>query len=281
MTLRVATRASSFRSKVPAVDAVAAFLRRDYRVVRSYRFPFVLDTFFGILQLAVSYFIGQTFKDFDSAQLGGAPDYFAFAAIGIVMALVVEAAAQELAEKVRFGQTTGSLEALMSQPLSVAQLCAGLASFPVAFATVRALFYLSIAAVWMGLDVGRTDWLGVAVVFALSATAIAGLGIAAAAAVLVFKRGETISGLVLFGMTLIGGSVFPVGVLPGWLQDLGSVLPLRFAFDGIRDALFTGSGWSGDALALGAYTLVGLPLAVLLFGRALQAARNAGSLGEY
>ncbi|HYP48843.1 MAG TPA: ABC transporter permease [Thermoleophilaceae bacterium] len=263
------------------LDAVGAFLRRDYRVVRSYRFPFVLDTFFGILQLAVSYFIAQTFEGFESAQLGGAPDYFAFAAIGIVMALVVEAAAEGLAEKVRFEQTTGTLEALMAQPIGVGQLCAGLAAFPFAFSLVRTLFYLSVAAVWMDLDLGRTDWLGLAVVFLLSTTALAGLGILAAAAVIVFKRGETLSGILLFGMTLVSGSVFPVSVLPGWLEQLGSVLPLRFAFDGVRDALFTGEGWSGDALALGAFTVLGLPLAVFLFGRALDAARRAGSLGEY
>jgi ABC-2 type transport system permease protein len=266
---------------VPGAGAVGAFLRRDYRVVRSYRFPFVLDTFFGILQLAVSYFIAQTFLDVGSEDLGGAPDYFSFAAIGIVMALVVEAAAEGLAEKVRFEQTSGSLEALMAQPVGVVQLCAGLASFPFAFAMVRSVFYLSIAAVWMGLDLGKTDWLGLAVVFLLGATALAGLGIAAAAAVLVFKRGETLSGVLLFAMTLISGSVFPVGVLPEWLQDLGSLLPLRFAFDGVRDALFTGSGWGGDALALAAFTVVGLPLAVSLFGQALQATRRAGTLGEY
>jgi ABC-2 type transport system permease protein len=279
--LRAAIRASNSRSNVPAFDAVGAFLRRDYRVVRSYRFPFVLDTFFGILQLAVSYFIAQTFDDIDSADLGGAPDYFAFAAIGIVMALVVEAAAEGLAEKVRFEQTSGGLEALMAQPVSVAQLCAGLACFPFAFAMVRAVFYLSIAAVWMGLDVGKTDWVGLVIVFLLGAMAFAGLGILAAAAVLVFKRGETVSGVLLFGMTLISGSVFPVSVLPEGLQDLGRALPLRFAFDGVRDALFTGSGWGGDALALAAFAAVALPLTVFLFAQALQATRRAGTLGEY
>jgi ABC-type multidrug transport system permease subunit len=266
---------------VPGLDAVGAFLRRDYRVVRSYRFPFVLDTFFGILQLAVSYFVAQTFEDAATVDLGGAPDYFAFAAIGIVMALVVEAAAQGLAEKVRFEQTSGSLEALMAQPVTASQLCAGLACFPFAFATVRAAFYLAVAAVWMGLDLGQTDWLGLAVVFALSATALAGLGVVAAAAVLVFKRGETLSGVALFAMTLISGSVFPVGVLPGWLQDIGSALPLRFAFDGVRDALFTGSGWGDDAVALAGFTVVGLPVAVFLFAQALEVTRRAGTLGEY
>jgi len=266
---------------VAVLDAVGAFLWRDFRVVRSYRFPFVLDTFFGILQLAVSYFIAETFEDASPAELGGAPDYFAFAAVGIVMALVVEAAAEGLAEKVRFEQTSGGLEALMAQPVGVTQLCAGLACFPFAFAMVRAALYLALAAVWMGLDVDSTDWLGLTAVFVLGATALAGLGIVAAAAVLVFKRGETLSGIALFGMTLISGSVFPIGVLPGWLQDIGSVLPTRFAFDGVRDALFTGSGWEGDALALAGFTLLGLPLAVLLFGQALRATRRAGTLGEY
>ena len=259
----------------------AAFLRRDLSVIRSYRFPFVVDTFFGVLQLAVVYFVSRTFDDVGSEQLDGAPSYFAFAAVGIVISLVVEAAAEGVSDRVRDEQLSGSLEALMAQPLTAAQVCAGFTAFPFGFAVVRAIVYLLIAAFWMELDLGQTSWIGFAAIFLASATALVSLGIVAGAAVLVFKRGQVISGALIFGMTLITGAVFPVSALPDWLAQAGSVLPLRFAFDGARDALFQGSGWGRDVLGLAAFTAAGLPVAVWLFGRALEASRRAGSLGQY
>jgi ABC-2 type transport system permease protein len=279
--LRTATRPSSSRASARPAGVVAAFLQRDFSIVRSYRLPFIFDAFFGILQLAVYYFVSRTFEGVESEQLNGAPSYFAFAAVGLVLALVISAAADGAAQRVRDEQLSGSLEALMAQPLSSAQVCAGLTVFAFAFAIARALVYLVVAAFWMELDFERVSWIGFAVVFALSATALAAIGIVAAAAVLVLKRGHVIGGVVIFGMTLISGAVFPVSALPDWLAQVGSVLPLRFAFDGARDALFEGSGWGPEALGLLGYTVAGLPVAVWLFERALDRSRRAGSLGQY
>ncbi|HLB20344.1 MAG TPA: ABC transporter permease, partial [Gaiellaceae bacterium] len=69
--------------------------------------------------------------------------------------------------------------------------------------------------------------------------------------------------------------------LPGWLQPLAKVVPLRFAYDGVRAALFRGAGWGQDVLVLLGFSLVLLPLAVWVFGRALRLAARQGSLGQY
>lgn len=256
-------------------------MRRDFLMIRSYRYPFVLDTFFGILQLAVTYFVSETFPQTGPDRLDGAPSYFAFAAIGIIISLVIEAATQGISSRVREGQLSGSLEALLVQPLSTGQLCAGLVVFPFVFAMARATVYLVVAVLVMQLDLGQTDWLGFAVIFLLAGTALTPLGIAAAALVLVYKRGDMLGGAVLFVMTLISGAAFPVSVLPGVLEAVGSVVPLRLAFDGARQALFQGSGWVPEALGLAAFAVAGIPVALWLFGRALEAARRNGSLGQY
>jgi ABC-2 type transport system permease protein len=167
------------------------------------------------------------------------------------------------------------------QPLSTAQLCAGLAAFPFVFAAVRASLYLLVAGLWMGHELSDASWVGLVVMFMTSVAAVACLGLLAGAVVLVYKRGEVLAGMLLFGMSLISGSVFPVSALPEWLEQIGSVMPLRFVFDGVRDALFTGSGWAGDALVLTGFSVIGLPLAVWAFDRALEAARRAGSIGQY
>jgi ABC-type multidrug transport system permease subunit len=256
-------------------------VRRDFANIRSYRFPFVLDTVFGILQLAVYYFLSETFGGVSSADLNGAPNYFAFAAVGAVIALVIESSVQGVAERVRQGQVTGSLEALMAQPVNAFQLCLALTAFPFAFAVVRATLYLIVAGAFMDLDLSNTDWVGLGVVFLIVAAAVASIGVFAGAVVLVFKRGEVITGMLVFGMTLITGAVFPVSALPDWLEAIGGVLPLSFAFDGARDALFEGSGWESDALALTAFAVVALPVAMWTFVQALRAVRKTGTLGQY
>jgi ABC-2 type transport system permease protein len=169
----------------------------------------------------------------------------------------------------------------VAQPLNSLHICAGFTAFPFAYAVIRATVYVVIAGLWMGLDMGKANWIGLAAVALTAAAALASLGIVAGAAVLVFKRGGLISLTLVFGMTLISGSIFPVSTLPDWVAAAGSVLPLRLAFDGAREALFQGSGAGAEALGLAGFAVVGLPLAVWLFGRALNHTRKTGSLGQY
>lgn len=270
---------SPSRSVTPAV--VGAFLRRDFSIARSYRLPFILDAFYGVLQLAVYFFISRALPDTSPSELDGAPSYFAFAAIGVVVSLVVESAAQGLADRVRQEQLSGTLEALMGQPLSAFQLCAGFTTFPFVFAVARAAVYLVAAGALMDLDLARTSWVGLLLTFLLSATALSALGILAGAIVMVLKRGEVLASMALFAMTLASGAVFPVSALPVPIATLSELLPLRYAFQGVREALFQGSGWGGDALVLVGFTLVGVPLAVWIFARAAEHAKRAGSLAQY
>lgn len=269
------------RSSASAGAVAAAFVRRDFLMIRSYRYPFVLDTFFGLLQLTVTYFVSRTFGDVGTDRLEGAPDYFAFASIGVVIALVIEAATQGVSSRVREGQLSGSLEALLVQPIGTGHLCAGLVVFPFAFAMARAAVYLTAAVLIMDLQLGQTDWPGFLLIFVLTGIALLPLGIAAAALVMVYKRGELLAGAALFGMSIVSGAAFPVSVLPGPLEAIGSVLPLRFAFDGAREALFLGSGWVVEAIALAGFAAAGVPIALWLFSRAVDAARRNGSLGQY
>jgi ABC-2 type transport system permease protein len=258
-----------------------AIVRRDYLITRSYRLAFALDGFYGILSLAVYFFISRTFSDASAADLGGAPTYFAFASVGIALGLVIDAASTGLAQRLREEQLTGTLEALVAQPLTATQICLGLVGFPFAFAMARALVYLAVAAVWMDLDVSQASWIGLILVLAVTGAALAALGVVAGAVVLVLKRGDILTGVTVFAMTLLGGAFFPISVLPDWLEPIGKVVPVRFAFEGVRGALFQGSDWGADALVLLGFSCVGLPICVWIFGRALDLGKRSGSLGQY
>jgi len=273
--------ASIFPPSLPRGPAVAAVVRRDYHVARSYRLPFALDLVYGVINLVVFFFISRTFVGASTASLDGAPDYFSFAAVGVALTIVIGAATAGLAARIREEQLTGTLEALLIQPLTTMEIALGLAGFPFLFAIVRVAFYIVVAALLLGLDLGGTDWVGFVTVLLMAGIALSALGVLFGAVVLVVKRGEVLAGMVTFGMGLVSGAFFPVTVLPDWLEPLGAVLPTRFAFDGLRAAIFRGEGWGGDALALLLFAVVGFPIAVYAFREALMHARRTGSLGQY
>jgi ABC-2 type transport system permease protein len=258
-----------------------ALVRRDYAIERAYPLAFFFDIVFGLINLLIYFFISRTFHDVAPSDLQGAPSYFAFAAVGIAISLVVSAASSEVGNRLREEQLTGTIEALVTQPVSSAQIALGLAGFPFAFALVRALLYLVVAWAGLSLDLSRASWPGCILVLAASGLALLSVGIVLAAVVIVLKRGQGLVALTTTLLAFLGGAYFPLQVLPGWVEFIGKLLPTRFVFDGVRAALFTGSGWGEDALVLFGYSLIGLPIALFTFSAALAAAKRRGSLTQY
>lgn len=263
------------------MNVLAALARRDFLIARSYRLPFVADVSWGVIDVVLYYFVSKVVGPEPGADLQGAPSYFAFALAGILVALVIESATSEIAGRIRDEQLTGTLELLGAQPVRDGQLALGYAAFPLAFAVARVAVYLAVAIVVLGLSTADTDWLGVVVMLVASGAAFLGLGILAAAATIVFKQGEAIVDAAIFAMVFVSGALFPLEVLPDWLQAIGRVMPTSFAFEGMRDALFSGGDWAVEAMTLVAIGVVGVPLAVLVFGAAVRHAKRAGTLAEY
>jgi ABC-2 type transport system permease protein len=258
-----------------------ALTHRDYSIFSSYRFAIAFDLLYGLIDVFIYFFISRTFQGASAADLGGAPTYFAFVTVGIVITLVVGAASAQVGWRLREEQLTGTLETLAAQPIRPWQIALGMAGWPFAFALTRGALYLLVAATLLGVDLSRASWAGCVLVLLAAGLALFALGIALGALVVAFKRGNNVVGFVSLALGFAGGAFFPLSVLPGWLEFVGKLLPTRFVFDGARAALFHGAGWGEDALVLLGYSAIGLPLALWAFSRAMQYARRLGSLAEY
>src|SRR4029450_2981798 len=110
---------------------------------------------------------------------------------------------------------------------------------------IRAAFYLLPSGLFFGVSFSQTDWVGFVTVLIASGAALASIGVLLGALVLVMKRGEVLTGAITFAMGLVSGAFFPIDVLPGWLQAIGSIVPTRFAYDGLRSGVFEGGGGGG------------------------------------
>ena len=281
MTSLTATSRSTFALRLARLRAVLALVRRDFLIRASYRAMLVLDLFIGLLEVVVYYFISETFQGEATTSLGAAPSYFAFALVGIAITTVVSATSSGIALRIREEQLTGTLEALITQPISTLEMSVGMCGLPFFVSTLRVALYLVVGGGLLGVDFSEASWPGFVVVLVATGMAMSSIGIVTAASVVVLKRGYAVAGVLVFGMGLIGGAFFPISVLPDWLEPLGKIVPTRFAFDGLRDALYAGSGWETDALVLFAMAVVTVPIAVWLFARAILYGRRSGSLSQY
>jgi ABC-2 type transport system permease protein len=268
--------ASAFR-----LGVVRTLVRRDYLVSRSYRAALVLDLLFGVINLMIYFFISRTFQSTSPRELAGAPTYFAFASVGVALNLVVQVASIQVMRRVREEQLTGTLEAVVAQPITPVELSFGLAGFHYFFAMGRALLYIALIGTIFRVDLSGADWPAFLLVLIAAAFAMSAIGIALAAVVLLFRRADAFVQLVVLALGVGGGAFFPVGVLPGWLQPVARILPTRFVFRGVRSALFGGDAWQLDTVWLLLFSVLAVPVAIAAFGGALELAKRQGSLATY
>jgi ABC-2 type transport system permease protein len=261
-----------------------AFLVRDFRMDSSYKIGFVLRLLSVVVTVTVYYFIANVFGDVAAPYLkdyGGS--YFAFVVIGVAFNDYMTLGIDALAESIRDGQSTGTLELMLLSPTRLLIVLMSSSLWSYAFATLRVLAYMLLGVVF-GMRLGNAN-----VPFALFSLVLAvasfhSLGLFTASIVILMKRGNQFGWLIRVSSLVLGGVLYPMSVLPGWLRGIGQLLPLTHALELMRRSLLLGEGvtqlW-GELLILTGLTVVLLPLGLLACHLAIQVARTDGSLSHY
>ena len=111
-----------------------------------------------------------------------------------------------------------------------------------------------------------------------------GLGMIGAAAVLTFKRGGGLVGIVATAIIVTSGAYFPLTLLPAWIRPLAEANPVGLAFEGTRQALLGGAG-VGDVIAeagmIAVWALGAIGVGHLAGVLALARERRRGTLVTY
>ncbi len=275
--------ATATAGRAPARLWLAAFVRRDWRIARSYRLQFLLEIFAVPIALAMLYFLGRL-VDRGSLPSDGnfSQGYFAFAAVGLAVLGMAQSALSAFSARLRTEQTTGTFETLLSSPVSPSVVVLGSAAFDLLRATAVAGVTVLVA-VLFGLRLHLGAGTAVSVLIGLPAlvATFAAVGVVVASCAVVFKQVTALLGMVTTVIALLAGVYFPVDVLPGPLRALSNLLPFTWAIDVLRAGLLQGE-LAGRRLALlVGFAVVALPLALWLFGHAVDFARRQGSLTQF
>jgi ABC-2 type transport system permease protein len=109
-------------------------------------------------------------------------------------------------------------------------------------------------------------------------------GVLSASAIVWLKKGDPIT-WILGGMgSILGGAYFPIDVMPGWMQKISYVIPIRYSLDALRSTMLRGASLVSVARPLEtllAMAVILLPASAALFTAAVRKGRKEGTLMQY
>lgn len=254
---------------------------KDLKVAWSYRLSFVLGHLLGISSIVLFSFISRVVGE--TSNFSGPEAYFRFAIVGMAVSVLIERSVGAATGAARRDQVEGTLEAVASLPVSAPTLGLGWLLYPLVDGFIGLIVMLALALPF-GLWGIEPNWLTAAVVVVLVATLFSALGMFGAALTLAFQQGAGAVSVLLAGLSLISGALFPTSVMPGWLELLAELSPLKHALDAFRAAVLDGASLadaSGSLFALAGFTVVLLPLSIVALELGLRRARRVGGLSRF
>lgn len=262
-----------------------AFVKRDFIEATGYRVRFVsqlvsiLVTTF--MFFSVSKLVGQHGSTY-LAPYGG--DYFSFLLVGLALSDFMFISVSTFGQEVRKAQTLGTFEAMLVTPTSIPTILLGSYLYTFLATVGRIALYFVVGWMFFGFEVHAAYLLRFVLTILLAIMPFWGIGLLSAAFIIVFKQGSPVNWLVGTFSTLLAGVMYPVTVLPGWLQPVADFIPLTHGLEAARLVLLKGAGFGDVArqltlLAVFSIILLGIGLASVYW--ALKIARRDGTLLHY
>ena len=279
--MSAATRPMSALGRATRVPR--AFFTRDRRIETSYRSGLLLRLASAVSTVGVFFFLSRTFDEAAPGLTSVGTSYFAFVLVGIVAQEFLGQSVGGFGGAVRESQTTGTLELMLLGPSRLLTLITSSMLWLHASAALGALTYL-VLGVALGVDLSRADVPAALAGLVLMLAGFTGMGFLAGAVVLIVKRGNPLGWALRGASIVLGGTLYPVEVLPAALQPFSALLPITHGLAVMRGALLEGLGAVELAGSLAALTVVSgafLVAGLAAFAGAIRYGRIDGSLAQY
>ena len=240
-----------------------AFLRNREEVIFTLALPIILLALFGVVLNGEIDNTGVQFTQYFLA--------------GMLASSAISAGFISLTQQVALEQHDGTLKRLAGTPMSAVSYFLGKTGLVVTSALAQMVMLFVFGAVVYGIDLprGMFGWFTLAWVMTLGLAASSFLGIAITRLVDDPRAAAAVVQPPALVLQFISGVFFFFGDLPGWLQNVASLFPLRWMSLGLRSVLLpegfeaveTGADWQRMKVfvVLVGWTVLGGVLASLTF----------------
>lgn len=261
-------------------------LKKDFLVDFSYKISF-FGQFFGMLFTAISfYFISEVFVESKSEHLEEFNyDYFIFATIGIAILDIVITIMKALTISLREAQSFGYIEMLFISKISASYIFLCSTIYPFIKSIIKFSIYLFFLQV-----IGGHEFLLISIIksffiFLIMIIPFIGLSFLALSFVLYFKQQDPINLLINLSVSIFAGILYPVSVLPKFMQDISYLIPLTSQLNSVRYVLINNSLddylYSGLFYIHISFSMLFLFLCLKLFKITINLVKRRGTISTY
>jgi ABC-2 type transport system permease protein len=231
----------------------------------------VFTFFFPVIMLFI---FGSVFSDQD---LPGGITFTQYFTAGMLASGIVLSSFQQLAISISVERDEGMLKRLRGTPMPPAAYFLGKVGMVLATSLVQSAVLLACGALMFGLDLPSSAalWVRFAWIFALGTAAGTVAGIAYSSVPRSARSAGAVVSPVVIVLQFISGVFFTYDSLPGWMQDLSALFPLKWLTQGMRSVFLpdsfaaqevTGSWELGrTALVLAVWAVLGLTVCLRTF----------------
>jgi ABC-2 type transport system permease protein len=199
----------------------------------------------------------------------GKPNYFEFMAPGIMAMVIMMAAMIGLAGSVSRERELGTMDGILSAPISRLSVVVGKSFALGVRGLLQAALTLILAVLLFGVVVHGN--LGIVILLLiLTVFSFIGIGIIISAVSSDQETAMTIMMTVMFPMMFLSGAFFPIQQMPTVLQWISKVIPLTYSVEALRKCIVLGTGLSGmttEVWVMLAFGAVFLAIAIPVFNR--------------
>lgn len=261
-------------------------MAKDAKISVSYKLQFVfqfLQIFFSVMLIFfIGRMLGQSGKDGILNKYGA--DYFSFALIGLAVNSYLKAGLINITNDIRQTMNQGTLESMCATPIKYPSLILYSSLWQFAFETIRVGCYFAIAILLFGMRLDNIRWMPAIVSMLLTAPIFLMLGIISCSILVVVKRGDPINWVFSSLGALLAGTMFPVSVLPVWLQKVSYCLPLTHSLEATRMTILAGAGFRqvrSNLLMLSIFMAILIPITIYTSNFCMRLAKKQGAFSTH
>lgn len=259
-------------------EVSGAFFRLGLQQELSYPIGFVTGQLGTLVPVIIFYFV---------AQLVDRPEYYGFVLVGLVASKFMEVGIRGFGMEMDLAINRGWLEMYLVAPVRWRMLPISMVQWRALLGIANGLL-MAVIGIVLGAQI-RTDQLGAALaIVAMGLIAALAIGTLSASMKVLSKQGDPILFVYTFAVQIFSGVYFPVESLPEAIRWISWLLPHTYAIIALRGALLPSAEGAVPVitpetalLALTLFSVVMFPLAIWLFGRALEYGRKLGVLSGY
>lgn len=261
-------------------------LKKDFLIDYSYKITF-FGQFFGIILTSVSfYFISKTFLNTKSEYLEPFNyDYFVFATIGIAILDIVITIMRSLTLSLREAQSFGYVEILFISRVRPGYVFLCSAIYPFIKGVIKFILYLFLIQLMSNHTFVFSSIIISLFLFLIMLIPFLALSFLSLSFVLYFKQSDPINFFINTLVSIFSGIVYPVSVLPVFMQKISYLIPLTKQLNSARELMINNTlneyMYSSLFFIHLSFSIFFLIFCMYMFNVTIYVVKKKGTIGTY